>query len=58
MNPDVALMNPNPFALSLSKGSRGPNPVRPEVSKGEHPIVLSLSKDRPEVSTGPQRTTP
>ncbi len=29
-----------------------PPPVRPEVSKGERPRVLSLSKDRPEVSKG------
>jgi hypothetical protein len=26
--------------------------VRPEVSKGERPLILSLSKDRPEVSKG------
>ncbi len=28
------------------------HPVRPEVSKVERPLVLSLSKDRPEVSKG------
>jgi P-type Cu2+ transporter len=32
-----------------------PMTVRPEVSKGERPLVLSLSKDRPEVSKGASR---
>jgi peptide/nickel transport system ATP-binding protein len=43
--------------LLYVKGASGQT-VRPEVSKGEQPIVLSLSKDRPDPSTSSGQGTP